>query len=86
MSTSFRDGGKLSLRLAALLLYPDTLLLKEGLADCMPSPVLFPSKASFLAENLFSSSLLCREVRLMSLFDSKAADTKLPDVGSKKFF
>ena len=52
----------------------------------MINPVSVPSKAIFLCVYLFSSSLLCLDVRLM-LFDSNAPEaTKLPEVGSRKLF
>ena len=86
-STSPRDGGILPLRDAALLLYPDMLLLLNGgRAGCMLSPVSVPSKVIFLCAYLFSSSLLCLDVRLI-LFESNALEaTKLPEVGSRKLF
>ena len=46
----------------------------------------FPSKADFLAVYRFSSSLLCREERLILLGSNAPEATKLPDVGSRKFF
>ena len=88
-SASLRDGGMLPLRDAALLLYPDKLLLlllNDGRAGCMLKPGSVPSKAIFLFTYMFSSSLLCLDVRLM-LFESNAPDaTKLPEVGSRKLF
>ena len=88
-STSPRDGGILPLQDAALLSYPDRLLLlllNDGRAGCMLKPESVPSKAIFLCAYLFSSSLLCLDVRRM-LFESKAPEaTKLPVVGSRKLF
>ena len=81
--------GTLPLRDAALLLYPDILLLlllNEGRAGCMLKPVSVPPKAIFLCAYLFSSSLLCLDVRLMLFVSNAPEATKLPEVGSRKLF
>lgn len=86
-SVSPCDGGILPLRDAALLLYPDmVLLMNGGRADCMLNPVSVPSKAILLCVYLSSSSLLCLDVRLMLLESNAPEATKLPEVGSRKLF
>lgn len=52
----------------------------------MLKPASVPSKAILLCAYLFSSSLLCLDVRLMLLESNAPEATKLPEVGSRKLF
>jgi len=85
-SISLREGGWLPLREATLLSYPERLVFRVGRPGCIVRLASLPSKANFLAAYRFPSLLLCREER-PRLFESNAPEaTKLPEVGSRKFF